>query len=293
MGRFGAVVLVAWAASACASGGADGAGGAGTGASGAGAGPVSCDGDTVECDGRCVDLDDDPDNCGQCGRTCVVDHGEAACVVGDCALGTCDVGFADCDGDLTNGCELEASCQSGDGCTTACDSIGTLDCSDVCSPICVLPSESCNLLDDDCNDLCDDGAIAGCRVGVHRANGPNGHFYSTDEQEAAAGGNTIESLNYFHLYVGDTGDTRPFFRCNKGGGKTFMTTSTDCEATGAPVLTVGFISATEQCGATPLYRLQSPSATHFYTVSASERDNAINNLGFADEGIAGWVWLAP
>ncbi len=290
MRSLGAWVWVALAACASGDGDPGGAGGEGTGT---GTGAVSCDAGTVACDGACVDLDADPNNCGQCGRTCILTDGEAACAAGECALDSCDVGFADCDGELANGCETMVSCQSGDGCTTACDSLGTLDCADACNPTCVLPAESCNLIDDDCNDLCDDGAIAGCRVGVHRANGPNGHFYSTDEQEAGAGGNTIESLNYFYLYAGDTGDTRPFFRCNKGGGKFFMTTSTDCEATGAPVLTVGFISATEQCGATPLYRLQSPSATHFYTVSAPERDNAINNLGFADEGIAGWVWASP
>lgn len=291
MRRLGAWVWVALAA--CASGDGDtGVGGDGSGA-GTSTGTGSCDGGMVLCDGVCADLDSDPANCGQCGRTCIIAGGEAACDAGDCALGSCDVGFADCDGDLTNGCELEVGCQAGDGCTTACDSIGSLDCTDACNPTCVLPVETCNLIDDDCNDLCDDGAIAGCRVGVHRANGPNGHFYSTDEQEAGSGGNTIESLSYFYLYAGDTGNTRPFFRCNKGGGKTFMTTSTNCENTGAPVLTVGFISATEQCGATALYRLQSPSATHFYTVSVSERDNAINNLGFADEGIAGWVWASP
>jgi Repeat of unknown function (DUF5648) len=275
-------------------GGEGGSTGASTGGSGVGnSGPVSCTGGTVDCDGACVDLASDPNNCGACGRTCVVPSAAAACIASECALASCDLGTADCDGDLANGCEAEASCDEGGGCATSCGSVGLLDCSDACNPSCLLPPESCNLVDDDCNGLCDDGAVAGCRIGVHRANGPNGHFYSTDQNEASSGGNTIEALDYFFLYAGDTGDSRPFFRCNKGGGKYFMTTSTDCEQTGAPVLTVGFISATEQCGSTPLYRLQSPAATQFYTTSAAERDNAINSLGFADEGVAGHVWAAP
>ena len=62
--------------------------------------------------------------------------------------------------------------------------------------------------------------------------------------------------------------------------------------TSAPELTVGFISTDARCGATPLYRLLNagPDA-HFYTVSAPERDNAVSNLGFVDQGIAGYVWL--
>ena len=40
-------------------------------------------------------------------------------------------------------------------------------------------------------------------------------------------------------------------------------------------------------------RLRSPAGPHFYTVSATERDNAINNLGFINEGTTGYVWTAP
>ena len=41
----------------------------------------------------------------------------------------------------------------------------------------------------------------------------------------------------------------------------------------------------DRCGATPLYRLLNvgPDA-HFYTTSAAERDNALNNLAFEDQG---------
>ncbi|HEY3444871.1 MAG TPA: hypothetical protein VGK67_00850 [Myxococcales bacterium] len=50
----------------------------------------------------------DPDNCGSCGVICPdVAHGARACVGGVCAIGPCDLGHADCDQDLWNGCEVD------------------------------------------------------------------------------------------------------------------------------------------------------------------------------------------
>jgi len=40
--------------------------------------------------------------------------------------------------------------------------------------------------------------------------------------------------------------------------------------------------------------MYSPSAVdHFYTTSASERDNAVDNLGYVDEGISCYVLPVP
>jgi hypothetical protein len=282
---------IAWGlcAVACATGGGEGE----PAATSAGAGGVEAPCTDTDCDGACVDLETDPTNCGSCGRTCVLPHAEAACVAGDCALGACDTGFADCDADAATGCELAVDCTPGDSCATSCRSEGTLDCADPCAPTCVAPAESCNGLDDDCNTTCDDGALPGCRVGVHRAyNGSSGHLFTTDAGEAAGWG-TLESTNFFWLYAAANTDLRPFFRCPKPGGSFFFTTSIDCEMTGAPLLTVGFISPTEHCGAIPLYRLwHVPNNWHFYTVSAGERDSALAN-GWTDQGLAGWVWAAP
>ncbi|MCA9618255.1 MAG: hypothetical protein KC731_04520 [Myxococcales bacterium] len=264
-----------------------GVGGAGSG----GSSSSGFGGELTGCEG--ADFASDPFNCGACGRVCVIPNASAACVAGECAMAACDTGFSDCDGVVDNGCEVPVECDEGATCATACNSAGTISCDEACNPQCVVPAETCNVVDDDCNGQCDDGAIPGCRVGVHRVNGTNGHYYTTDLAEAQAYGN-VEAQNYFYLYADDTGDLRPFFRCNKSNGKTFMTTSTDCEATGAPLATVGFISATEQCGATPLHRLlNGPANAHFYTTSAPERDNAINNLGFTDQGVAGWVFTTP
>lgn len=259
--------------------------------------PPDCDPGEVACGSLCADLLSDPSNCGQCGRTCVIPHASAACEAGECALAGCDPGYSDCDDDIASGCENPIDCQEGQTCSTVCGSEGTVDCSNVCAaagePVCTPPVETCNVMDDDCNDTCDEGPLLGCRIGVHRSNSPTlEHFYTTDLAEAQSGDLNLEAQDYFFLYNPGVEGLQPLFRCIKPNGKRWLTSSTDCEGTAAPELTVGFISIDDRCGATPLYRLLNagPDA-HFYTVSAPERDNAVSNLGFVDQGIAGYVWL--
>lgn len=291
------------ALAACASGTTDGSttqggqGGQGGGATSTSSVTTCTEG--TACDGACVDLDTDPQNCGDCARTCVLPHGTAGCAAGECVLGECEPGFADCDGEVENGCELTIDCQEGGACATACDSVGSLSCADACAPACALPAESCNAEDDDCDGACDQGGIAGCRVAVHRAyNGTNGHLYTTDLAEAQGWG--LEFQGFFYLYADAVADLRPFFRCAKAGtGNYFYSESNDCEVTGPPLLTVGFIAPVPAageaatCGAIELYRLRLPMNNwHFYTVSAPERDSAVA-AGWIYEGPAGYVWPGP
>lgn len=259
--------------------------------------PLDC-GALVDCDGTCVDLDVDPQNCGACGSTCVVPHAGSTCAGGVCGSGTCEPGWADCDADALTGCEHEVTCSEGGACPTACGSTGALSCADPCSPVCASPAEACNAVDDDCDAECDEGAIAGCRVAVHRAyNGTSGHLFTTDLAEATAWG--LEVQAFFYLYADATADLRPFFRCPKPSGSVFFTDSNDCELTGAPTSTLGFIapapmaSEPPTCGAIPLYRIaHAPNGWHFYTTSLAERDSALAS-GWSDEGVAGYVWAAP
>jgi hypothetical protein len=99
-----------------------------------------CDGKDNDCDGAVdngFDLMTDPLNCGGCGNVCMVANAIGGCVAGTCAINTCQPGFANLDGDATNGCEY------------AC-------------PVVPTGVESCNGLDDDCNGIVDDaGKIAG------------------------------------------------------------------------------------------------------------------------------------
>lgn len=248
----------------------------------------------ARCGQLCTDLEEDPTNCGFCGRTCVIPNAEAACRAGECIVGTCADGFVDADRDPTNGCESENTCTDGAACMTSCGSEGATVCVDG-EETCPIPAEQCNAVDDDCNDACDEGAIAGCRVGVHRSSG-NGHAYSTDLGFASTAPYNLESQNYFWLYADDpgTGTFLPVFLCRKGDGKRFLTTSTNCEMVGAPELELGFWSTEPSCGAVPIYRMyHPPSNNHFYTLNAAERDNARDNLGYLEEGIAGYVWRDP
>jgi hypothetical protein len=56
-------------------------------------------------EGVCTDLQNDSTNCGMCGRACQFPHAAAACLRGQCVIGSCNPGYGNCDNDLTNGCE--------------------------------------------------------------------------------------------------------------------------------------------------------------------------------------------
>jgi hypothetical protein len=228
------------------------------------------------CGVQCVDLVDDPDNCGKCGISCVIPHATPACAASTCAIGSCDPGWFDCDQDLQTGCEQALTPEE--------------KCAPVCKPG---NAETCNLFDDDCNGTCDEGGVAGCRQGVHRSNSPTqGHFYTIDAAEAASGDFTVEFLNFYYLHIEPQPGLVPFYRCLKGDGRRFYTTSATCEGAGPVEGVMGHIGTEAYCGAIGLYRLNGHSE-HFYTTSEAERDNAVNNLGYIFEGQVGFVWAGP
>ena len=239
--------------------------------------PPEC-GDLTPCGVLCVDPATDPDNCGACGVACAVAHGQATCQAGACALAGCDPGYADCDQDPATGCEQPL--QPGQECGAICKEG---------------KPEACNLFDDNCDGACDEGAIPGCRVGVHRSNSPTlGHFYTTDLAEAQSGDLGLEIQDFYRLYVAAQPGLVPFHRCLKGNGKRFYTQAANCEGGGALEGVLGHIAPAELCGAVPLYRLyKGDTGAHFYTHSATERDSAVSMYGFQYESIAGYVWLAP
>jgi hypothetical protein len=83
-----------------------------TGSCAAGAcGVASCNAGFADCDASAgngceVDTTRDLANCGACGTACSPrTNATAACSAGACAY-TCSAGFADCDGDPSNGCEV-------------------------------------------------------------------------------------------------------------------------------------------------------------------------------------------
>ncbi len=64
---------------------------------------------TTCCNNVCIDVTGDPNNCGGCNSVCPIPKNaqSAACSNSVCGLGQCKPGFADCDGQLANGCEIE------------------------------------------------------------------------------------------------------------------------------------------------------------------------------------------
>ena len=226
------------------------------------------------CGVTCVDLSLDPSNCGQCGVACVIPHALAGCSAGGCAIGSCEPGWTDCDADVENGCENPEGA--------------------VCSPVCKPGApELCNLLDDNCDGQCDEGGVVGCRQPVHRALSPTqGHFMTLDLAEASSSDFSPEFPNYFYTHVDPLPGLIPFYRCLKGDGRRFYTTSATCEGAGPVEGVLGQIATESLCGAIPLYRLYG-NGEHFYTISDAERDNAVAMSGYLFEGQAGFVWPGP
>lgn len=80
----------------------------------------NCDGSTSN--GCEAGLLTDPNHCGLCTTTCRFPNADPRCVSGQCSLGTCYKGYADCDANTPNGCETNTltSVANCGGCGTVC-----------------------------------------------------------------------------------------------------------------------------------------------------------------------------
>lgn len=270
-----------------------------------------CVGATVACGSTCVNTSSDPLHCGACNRRCVIQSATTGCRAGECFIAACDPGTSDDNGSVIDGCEGSGdgctencgtedagvggdsgvadagvdvpmdTCMNGTACTTSCGTTGMFDCAqNRCNP----PAEQCNLRDDNCDGSCDPPS---CLHEIHRANG-NGHYYTDNESSIAALGYTLEARGYYLLYNSPGPGLAAFHQCRKGDGRRFYSLSPECEGQSGEGI-IGYIGAAPACGSLPLYRLYG-HANHFYTTSEAERDNAVNNLGYTLEGVAGYVW---
>ncbi len=57
----------------------------------------------------CVNLQTDRNNCGVCANVCATANGVPSCAGGACGIGSCNIGFGNCDGMILNGCETATS----------------------------------------------------------------------------------------------------------------------------------------------------------------------------------------
>ncbi len=122
-----------------------------------------CDVGYADCDGTrangCeIALGNDANNCGGCGTRCTYAHATGVCGASACALGACDAGWADCNGNAADGCEVSltsdlAHCGA---CATACNvpSNATATCG----------GGSCGYACDATHADCDGDAANGCEV---------------------------------------------------------------------------------------------------------------------------------
>jgi Notch-like protein len=93
-----------------------------------------CDGKDNNCDGRKDEgfqLDNDTNNCGQCGNVCTFPNANGLCANGMCAVSGCVMGFKDLNKNGADGCEYKC-------------------------PVYPPVAETCNGKDDDCNGMIDD-----------------------------------------------------------------------------------------------------------------------------------------
>ncbi len=98
---------------------------------------ATCDGLDNDCDGSAdedFDLSSDAEHCGACGEACGFPHASGVCVESECALGDCEEGWWDVDGEGENGCEY--------ACVPRAEGGG---------------DEVCNSRDDDCDGDLDEG----------------------------------------------------------------------------------------------------------------------------------------
>ena len=297
---------------------------------------VACNAGFGDCNGSGADgcevtLSGDVSNCGGCGARCSLSNAASFCSGGRCAVAGCNGGFANCNGNPADGCEVStgddrSNCGScgracalpnaaGTGCSggscvvTACVG-GYGDCNGAAGDGCESnlnsdpsncggcgsrPREYCDLQDNNCDGACDNGG--GCRVPVARSFQPTTgeHFYTVNPGEESCCGFRVEGSPYYFLYNTSAPGLSVFYRCRltRPNGKHFYTTSGSCEGAAAVNEGVmGFIGSSPTCGAIPLYRSYNPTSDdHLYTTNASEFSGSLG-AGYRSEGICGYVWTS-
>jgi hypothetical protein len=141
-----------------------------------------CDPGRLYCGVGCVDPKSSDTNCGACGVACdptgggaeAITNGYYGCAGGTCGNPKCLPNFADCDGDISNGCEISLlSPENCGGCGVACDAGQACVLNSDGVPECRCPKGKTFCLDV-CVDLKTDPNHCGaCLSGCGGLTGPN------------------------------------------------------------------------------------------------------------------------
>jgi hypothetical protein len=130
-------------------------------------GIASCNVGFGNCDGNAANgcetnTQSSVNHCGACGTTCAaVANGTNACASGQCRIGSCNAGFADCNGLVSDGCETNTqtnsancgacgrACPAGNSCTNGV--CGVSNCQTVAGVRWCFNPNACG---EPCNNVC-------------------------------------------------------------------------------------------------------------------------------------------
>jgi len=219
----------------------------------------TCEALRADCDGSdgCEQALTTREHCGGCGRRCEdAPHATMTCETGACAIARCDDGFADCDKEPRNGCEVDLST--------------TNDCGG-CGNVCAFAHSGAR---------CNAGSCerASCDPGYGDCNADNRDGCETSlllPDNCGACGNTCRALPNV---VGSTCEASGcVVQCQQGRGNCDGDNANGCEAS---------LTAADSCGSCGLDCTALPN-----TITAECRDGGCRGIectpGFADcNGIA-------